>query len=523
MDVRAGDVIDGKYRLVKPLGEGGMAQVWEARHELLNLRLAVKLIRPKLGKDPGVVARFIQEVKAVASLGSRYIIKITDAGTLPGGEPFMVMEYLDGEELVNILKREGRLEPERVVALLSQVCQALTLAHQKGIIHRDLKPDNLYVVRNEHGVESVKVLDFGIAKILDSDIQCGLTRTGIALGTPFYMSPEQLQSAKDVDHRADIYSVGVILYEALTGRLPFTGSSLAELAANVLTEEVRPPRELQPRITEPLQRVVMKALARRVEDRQASMYELQSELCNPDSCAAVGAASIPRYAQGALESGVREPPVASFVGTYPHEQESTRPQPEDDLRAGRRQIYVAAGAALFIVFIVIIGISSVLLYLSLERRHRSPGAKPPVRQKAHNATKVPVRQKAHDATKVPVKQNTHNAVKAPALTPEQRFIGRWQGMGRQSDGTSWPMLLELTSTKSGPCGAVNYLSLGCQGIWHCVEGFDGKTLRATEQITVGRVCANGMVVEATVTPSGQLNWRGTAHGQVAFGLFSQVP
>ncbi len=278
--IDVGDVIDRKYELVRLLGEGGMGAVYEGRHRRLDRRCALKFLHPELTRDADMVTRLMREAKAAASIGSEHIIDVTDIGETDDGIPYVVMEYLEGEDLADVLDREGRIEPSRAAALLIQACRALSAAHQRGIVHRDLKPENLFLTVREDGTEWIKVLDFGIAKFKDSmakDLE-RLTATGTTLGTPCYMSPEQARGAQDLDHLSDIFSMGTILYEMLTGRLPFMAGTYNELIIMIATSDPSPPSMYFPRLDEGLEKVVLKALSRKRTKRFQSMPELSDAL-----------------------------------------------------------------------------------------------------------------------------------------------------------------------------------------------------------------------------------------------------
>ena len=271
--LEVGDVVEGKYELVRLIGRGGMGRVFEVRHTLINRRAALKCLHAHLIQDQGIVTRFLHEAQAAAAIGSDYIVDITDAGVTAEGVPYLVMEYLDGEDLSDFIVRQGPLSPERAAHLVLQACRGLIAAHRKGIIHRDLKPENLFL-RQVESRERVKILDFGMAKFLDLK----LTSSKDTFGSPYYMAPEQFFGARNVDHRADVYSIGVILYEMLTTDLPFKGSSVGELVYQVTMTSPPPPRELRPEIPIGLERIVLKALAAQVEARYQSMADLAADL-----------------------------------------------------------------------------------------------------------------------------------------------------------------------------------------------------------------------------------------------------
>ena len=278
--MKPGDIVDGKYRIVRLMGEGGMGAVYEVHHEIVGGRFALKCLHPQHATNPEIVKRFIQEARAASAIGSEHIVMVTDGGQLETGAPYLVMEYLEGEDLASMLKREGRLDQARAVGLMLQVCEALTPAHERGIVHRDLKPGNLFLTQREKYGEWVKVLDFGIAKVRSgvAGRSASMTKTGATLGTPHYMAPEQFMKAKHVDHRADVYAAGVILYEMLAGCWPFDADSYEELIVAVATGAPQPLGEVFPDVNDELAGIVMRILSRNPADRFQTMRELATSL-----------------------------------------------------------------------------------------------------------------------------------------------------------------------------------------------------------------------------------------------------
>jgi serine/threonine protein kinase len=257
---RVGQVIAGKYRLERLLGRGGMGKVYEARHVVVGRRFAVKLLHADVAKGSSALSRFEREARAAGSLESRHIAAVVDFATTAEGHPFLVMEYLTGVNLAQLLLAEGPLAVPRCVELLQQVCRGLEAAHQAGIVHRDLKPDNLLVTKNDDGSELVKILDFGIAK-LAGEPSAALTRSGAVLGTPFYMAPEQARGEKSVDFRVDLYALGVIAYELLSGKKPHPGDSYNAILAHILTQRVEPLAALRPGLPAALVALIEAAMA----------------------------------------------------------------------------------------------------------------------------------------------------------------------------------------------------------------------------------------------------------------------
>lgn len=270
------DVLLGKYRLVKKLGAGGMGAVFEAVHEQIGKHVAVKVLHQDLTQKPELVARFTREAQAAAAIGHKAIIDIYDIGNSSDGSLFLVMEFLQGQNLAQALQQAGRpLDVNHALYVACQVLSALHSAHDKGIIHRDLKPDNIFLEQTGQLYPDVKLLDFGISKMLDEGApEDRLTRTGTIMGTPFYMAPEQARGRKELDHRVDIYAMGVILYEALLGRVPFWADNTFALVYEILNTPLTPPRVLRPDMPEALEQIIVKALSRDANDRYQRSQEM---------------------------------------------------------------------------------------------------------------------------------------------------------------------------------------------------------------------------------------------------------
>ncbi len=276
MDLEVGVHVTPNIRLKRPLGEGGMASVWVAEHLSLGIEVAVKFIAPELMNDaPELVARFNREATAIAKIRSPHVVQVLDHGQMGDGTPYIVMELLEGEDLGMRLDRVGVLPMAQVAEIVAQVAKALTRAHATGIIHRDIKPDNLFIVRSEDDEELfVKVLDFGIAKHLKKTSRSVVTTTGTMVGTPAYMSPEQILSGKDVDERADLWSLGVVAYHALTGDVPFQGTTLGALCVAIARGFYEPPSYVQRTLPTAVDGWMKRALAALPAERFQSPKEL---------------------------------------------------------------------------------------------------------------------------------------------------------------------------------------------------------------------------------------------------------
>jgi serine/threonine-protein kinase len=280
-DELIGRTLDGKYRLDALLGEGGMGTVYRATHLLIDRPVAVKVLRPRFVGDEAAQQRFRREARAAGRLRHPNAVAVTDFGDTPEGYVYIVMELLEGRTLREMIADEGPLPAARALPLMGQAAAAVAAAHEAGVIHRDLKPGNIFVVRGEDSRTAVKVLDFGIAKLAaesaeESDAK-NLTQTGVMIGTPRYMSPEQCDGER-LTPASDVYSLGVILYEMLTGAPPFNGPTPLAVALQHSSKPPRPPRELVPAIPEELERVVLHALAKSPAERPADAEEFRREL-----------------------------------------------------------------------------------------------------------------------------------------------------------------------------------------------------------------------------------------------------
>ncbi len=277
VDPMVGTTIDGRYRIEKVLGQGGMGVVYTATHAVLGKRLAIKVLKSDVSKDQEIIQRFRQEAQSASAIGSQHIIDISDFGSLPDGSTYFVMEYLDGMELTKAIEEQRPMPADRVVHIAKQLCDALGAAHERGIVHRDMKPDNVFLIKRGANRDFVKVLDFGIAKV--GGAQSKLTRAGQVFGTPHYMSPEQC-SGQMVDHRTDIYALGVILYEMSVGRVPFDADNLMGILTKHIYEQPIPPHTLPPPINVPagLEAVILKCLAKQADARYQSMAEVRADL-----------------------------------------------------------------------------------------------------------------------------------------------------------------------------------------------------------------------------------------------------
>lgn len=282
-DKLPGTMLAGKYKILKKIGEGGMGSVYIANQEPIDRKVAVKVLLGKLAEDEISVRRFEQEARAISKMQHPNTVTIYDFGRTVDAHDeerlYIVMEYLKGRTLTQVLRADGQLSGSRASRILRQVCASLADAHTAGIIHRDLKPDNIFLTEVGGDSDWVKVLDFGVAKLADSESAGTLTQTGMIFGTPKYMSPEQAEG-KPLDFRADVYALGVILYELLTGRPPFVADTPVGLLLKHISQPPPPFSELRPdlQVDQRLEAITMKALAKRAEDRFQMVQELAAEL-----------------------------------------------------------------------------------------------------------------------------------------------------------------------------------------------------------------------------------------------------
>ena len=300
-DPLLGTTLSGTYQIVRVIGEGGMGKVYEARHARLTRRFAIKVLHAELARNADILARFRREAESAAAVAHRNVLEVFDVANTDTGRPYIVGEFLDGKDFHDFLEQVHRLEVPMAVSITRQICSGLQAAHDLGIVHRDLKPENIFVlgVGADGSVSQspvVKILDFGISKVLGHNSQ-NLTRTGVIMGTPNYMAPEQARGGQ-VDHRADIYALGAILYRMLTGKRAYDGKDAASVLAAVQQSDPIRPRIIEPSIPETMEVIIQRAMAKDVRDRYQSMTELDADLASFDTTPAHG-------------------PIASFAALHP--------------------------------------------------------------------------------------------------------------------------------------------------------------------------------------------------------------
>src|SRR6478735_8578276 len=276
-----GEIIDGKYRTIRLIGEGGMGAVYEAENIRIHRKVAIKVLHSGVAATGEAVSRFEREAQAAGRIGSEHIVEVLDLGNLPSGDRYMVMEFMDGDSLSGRIRARVRLTPAEIYPIMHQLLEALAAAHGAGIIHRDLKPDNVYLLKTRGGkADFVKLLDFGISKFsqLSGDSGFSMTRTGAVMGTPYYMAPEQAKGSRDLDHRVDLYAAGVILYEAVTGEVPFNADTFNELLFKIVLEAAKPVEQVVPGLDPNFAALINKAMAREPSARFQSAQEFQLAL-----------------------------------------------------------------------------------------------------------------------------------------------------------------------------------------------------------------------------------------------------
>jgi serine/threonine-protein kinase len=357
-------VVAGKYCVERIIGEGGMGVVVLATHEGLDQRVAIKFLLPDAMRSGDVVERFLREAKVAARVSSDHVARVTDVGKAePGGVPFIVMEYLEGKDLGAMIDEVGKLPLDEACEIGLQACEGLAQVHAGGIIHRDLKPSNLFITRRADESPCVKLLDFGISKFSagsgDESVDPALTATATIMGSPSYMSPEQLKSTKEVDARTDVWALGAVMYEAITGRPAFRGETVPQVCFLIGSEEPAPPSSLRPDIPADVERAILACLDKKAETR-ATLVELARALVA--HAPARAAASLER-----IEATLGSPPVKRAASSVSLSlpvvplatQEGARTQSSwhEDRQPRRR-----GGGPLMVLVLVVVGVLGVGIY-----------------------------------------------------------------------------------------------------------------------------------------------------------------
>ncbi len=380
----SGDVVGGKYVVEGLLGQGGMGSVFAARRVALEDRVAIKILLEDAAKDPEAVARFLREGRAAARIRGEHVARVLDVGSIEDGTPFLVMEYLEGSDLGSVVERSGPLSVQVAVDYVMQACEALAEAHAQGIVHRDIKPSNLFLTRRPDGSATVKVLDFGISKLVsavdESRPDFGLTQTQTVMGSPQYMAPEQMRSSRRVDARTDIWAVGALFHELLTGRPPFESQSMPELFAMILQDPAPALASRRADIPPALDAVVLRCLEKDPAKRPASILELTqaiapfgtapaaSVLVRIAGLSAQGGVPGAPTTQPALPASSPSLPAAGVARTGPSAPEAERTLVDG---RGRKPLVLALGVLLLAG---LAGVAMILLALRANARRNADAA-----------------------------------------------------------------------------------------------------------------------------------------------------
>jgi serine/threonine-protein kinase len=424
LPLRPGDVIQGKYRVERHLGTGGMGVVVAARHVQLGSTVAIKLLFAEgCTAQAQFAERFAREARVAVRLRSERSARVLDVDSLPDGTPFIVMEYLVGKDLGAVLDERGALPEAEAVGYVLQACEAVAEAHALGIIHRDIKPDNLFLTESADGSPLVKVLDFGVAKWKEPSV-AALTVTAQAMGTPAYMSPEQMRTPRDVDERTDIWSLGMTSYHLLSGALPFQTATVQELCAQVLVGTPRPLRAIRPEVSPEVAAVVMRCLEKRAEDRYASVVELAeafesaTTVSRRGRVAAVAARARSNAAAGdeAATEARERPATMRVIAWRPNETRGEVRADATASRTGRTAVWGFTGGVLLAALLTLV--------VWAQRAHRAEdpstatAASPPVTMEAPAAPPTPA-EPSGAGTTVPA-ESLPTASVPPARAPAPR-------------------------------------------------------------------------------------------------------
>ncbi len=356
-----GRIIADKYRLTREIGQGGMGSVWAAVHEALGRTVAVKFLRPQVSNDPSLAERFVSEARTVASIKHRFVVDVFDFGVTDDGLYYMVLEFLEGVSLAKRIDDGPAFSAKEAMHLVADCLRGLHAVHEAGVVHRDLKPENIFVIQDADGTFP-KLIDFGISKKSEDTGVLGaadgpegqqnrLTQPGMIVGTPWYMSPEQLRGRNNLDRRCDIYSMGVILYTLLAGRLPFNQDNIGDLMVAITTQGPTPLASLRPELGQGLSDVVARALAAKPESRFASALELRDTLLS----------LVPTLGNASTEVAHAPPPVTAY-GKHTELQlraasdpfaDSAQEAESAERSRKRMRLALAAGAALIVVVVIV--------------------------------------------------------------------------------------------------------------------------------------------------------------------------
>jgi serine/threonine-protein kinase len=449
--VKPGDVLAGKYRVERVLGKGGMGVVVAAKHEQLGFHVALKFMLPKGFHDAAANERFLREARAAGMLRSEHVARVMDFGTLDDGAPYIVMEFLEGSDLQGLLEREQGVPANEAVEYVIQACKGMDEAHAQGIVHRDLKPQNLFLTRRPDGTALVKVLDFGISKIVGPDAQSlSMTASSAMMGSPLYMAPEQIRSSKSVDARADIYSLGVILYQLLTGRLPIVAETLGELFEHVFMKTIPPLRTHAPDITPELEAVVMRCLEKEPENRFASAKDLAAALLPftdaRRSLSSLGAGKLAVSATSAAAPA--EVPVGSST-TLGHAAAVSERRPASSPPPGRSRVALWAGGAVVLAVLA----AGVVVVQTRASSDAAAHAEPALSAGAAPAVALPSASTSSTLVELPAPSSA--SVTAPAVSATPGAAAPSAGASTASASASTPAARTSAAAASSPLPAAS--------------------------------------------------------------------
>jgi serine/threonine-protein kinase len=428
---KEGDVIAGKYQVEKVLGKGGMGVVVAARHTSLRQHVAVKFLLPKALTLPGAAERFLREARAAVAIRSEHVARVIDVGELESGAPYMVMEYLTGTDFGQVLKTRGTLPLKEAVDYVLQACEALAEAHALGVVHRDLKPGNLFLTTRADGSPLVKVLDFGLSKATKpGEDEHSLTAPDVIVGSPHYMSPEQLRSLKQVDARSDVWALGVILYQLLSGRRPFESDSLVGTCARIAAEPPTPLRERKPDVPAELETIIGRCLEKDREKRLQTVADLARLLAPYGSeRAPISVERIVRVIEGerASVSGVSTLQLSEkdIIAQDPTAAASAWGKTSERARRAPTTAIVTVGA------VIAFGVAILLLIRSGEHPAQQPAAaatslpapqpvQAPITTAAVEPTSAPTQTAAANTAPGAPAQTSEPAAPSPTADPKER-------------------------------------------------------------------------------------------------------
>ena len=429
-------LVAGKYRLTRQIGRGGMGTVWEGVHDSLGTRVAVKIIETEHVQSPESLRRFENEAHAAARLQSKYVVEVYDHGVMPDGRAFIVMQYLQGEPLDRRLERLGRLSPRETARIVLQICRALSKAHAIGIVHRDLKPENIFLVWDEEdGADVVKIVDFGIAKFTAPTGEVAGTYTGSLLGTPFYMSPEQARGLRTVDHRSDLWSVGVITFRCMVGRLPFEGDSVGDVLVNLCTGPIPAPTEFVPDLPTGFDAWMARVLTREPSARFPSATELGEALasvCGVPVRPAYSTGDIPIHGSDSSALAPSGPIITPTYSSNPLPDPTLASRPVGERRSGP-DVTIGGGVlntpshagrrskssmvAMLAVALVGLGVSAVALVKSLPSKGPASAPEAPSQPAPPHAVVIPA--KALPSAAPPAEATPTESAAPPSVPPAE--------------------------------------------------------------------------------------------------------